>query len=331
MRKETYYKRKRKRAGLAQSDMAKELGIDYKKYNLIENGVVKMPSKLIDKFNEIVNKGDNNHKLDRLNNEQVVNDFWNEISQSSGKYGDYKLKEKLTEFNIGTLKEFGKLVNISSSNLSHYLKGGIKVPYDIKNRVYLFFQDELNIQPPKTKSVTVRKETYKIEKKDSKKGSSKQCRNPELIEFYKTLDLGTFCKEHNMTYQGLAKEIGLHQDSVRRIVHKEIDMPSEKTLRKIKDYMANYMQVEPIVEPECITTVASTNFDDFVLYNCDDVSEVPVEKDPTNSVDVSMKYIAELTENEELIKLYQEKIQALEIRNKVCKEVLEVINELAGE
>ena len=48
---ETYYKKKRKKAGLAPSDMAKELGINYKKYNLRENGVVKMPKNLIDKFN----------------------------------------------------------------------------------------------------------------------------------------------------------------------------------------------------------------------------------------------------------------------------------------
>lgn len=74
--------------------MAKELGIDYVRYDLIEKGRVKMPTKLIDTFNEIINRGKTTHSLSKIVNEQTVNDFWDEIStNSSNKYGDYKLKK----------------------------------------------------------------------------------------------------------------------------------------------------------------------------------------------------------------------------------------------
>ena len=39
------------------ADMAKELGVEYNKYKAIERGEIKMPSKLMDKFNEIINRG----------------------------------------------------------------------------------------------------------------------------------------------------------------------------------------------------------------------------------------------------------------------------------
>lgn len=345
---ETYYKKKRKKAGLAQSDMAKELGIDYKKYNLIENGVVKMPSKLIDKFNEIVNKGENNHKLERLNNEQIVNEFWDEISQSTGKYGDYKLKEKMKEFNIDTFSELGQLLNISSSNLSHYLKSSKKTPYDIKNRVYLFFQDELNIQPPKEKSAVAKKTVIKTEKKKGTRGSAKQCHNQELIDYYNSLDLGAFIKEHNMTAQGLAREIGLHQDSIRRMITKETSIPSEKTIVKIKNFMekynkstvANYYQVEPITETECVTTTASTLdgetqiiYDEFISPELKKCDEKPVENTEKcdNAEDIKQKYLQEIEENNFIIETYRDIINKLTVRNKVCEEVLSVIDELRGE
>ena len=112
---ETYYKKKRKKAGLAPSDMAKELGINCKKYSLIENGVVKMPKNLIDKFNEIVSKGKNENTLERLNNEQVVNDFWNDMKTKVD--GQYNLKRRMKEFNIDTFRELASLTGISNSNI----------------------------------------------------------------------------------------------------------------------------------------------------------------------------------------------------------------------
>ena len=205
---ETYYKRKRKKVGLAQSDMAKELGIDYKKYNLIENGVVKMPSKFIDKFNEIVNKGKGEHALERLTRESDVNEFWNKITTKVD--GKFVLKEKMKEFNIKTFKDLANLLGVSGSNLSHYLNADYDAPYDFKNAMYLFFQDELNIQAPKEKPTSLLK---------GKKGNNlmgRACKDPVLVDWYKTTDLIKLANENNVTYEDISNGCGVNISSVSR-------------------------------------------------------------------------------------------------------------------
>ena len=66
----TYYKNKRNKVGLSQSDMARELGIPCVKYEQIERGEIKMPKRLIDKFNEIITRGNNIHSLKKLEHER---------------------------------------------------------------------------------------------------------------------------------------------------------------------------------------------------------------------------------------------------------------------
>ena len=63
---DTIRRKKRAQSGLTRADMAKELGVEYNKYKAMERGEIKMPSKLMDKFNEIINKGKNVHTLERL-------------------------------------------------------------------------------------------------------------------------------------------------------------------------------------------------------------------------------------------------------------------------
>lgn len=317
---DTYYKKKRRKAGLAPSDMAKELGVDCKKYSLIENGVVKMPKNLINKFNEIVNKGKNEHTLERLNNEQVVNDFWNDMKIKVD--GQYNLKRKMKEFNIDTFRELSKLVGVSNSNISHYLSADWEAPYDFKNTIYLFFQDELNIQVPK-KSAVAKKTTYKIEKKTSDRVSPKQCHNQELIDYYNNLDLATFVKERNITAQGLAKAIGLHQDSVRRMITKETTIPSEKTILKIKNYMES-LEEKPSTQVEFYQFIADAE------EKCDKTPVETVEKCDEEG-DIRRRYQQEIEENNVIIETYQGIINNLLNRNRVCEEVLKVIDELRGE
>ena len=69
---ETYYRKNRVKANIAPSDVAKELGLSYRRYTLIEKGIIKMPNDLINKFNEVINRGLNINKLDQLNNEQIL-------------------------------------------------------------------------------------------------------------------------------------------------------------------------------------------------------------------------------------------------------------------
>lgn len=323
MGKETYYKRKRKKSGLAKSDMAKELGIDYKKYNLIENGVVKMPSKLIDKFNEVVNKGKNEHMLNRLDSERVVNEFWDEMTTKVN--NQYKLKEKMKEFNIITYGELAKLLGVSYSNLSHYLTGHTRTGYDFKNKLYLFFQDELNIQAPKKNN---------IGRSASAQGKNKQCNDPVLLEWFEKTDLKALVAKHGLKYEQIANETGMHVSCVSRNIRKDRNMvPSTKTLVALKKYFddlekssANFYQVGPVEETESITTVASTNFEDFANVN---IQTEATEKETQD--DIIRRYQNELNDIEDLILIYEEKLREFHTRKRVCEEVLNVVYTIKGE
>lgn len=315
MGKETYYKRKRKKAGLAKSDMAKELGIDCKKYNLIENGVVKMPSKLIDKFNEVVNKGKNEHMLNRLDSERVVNEFWEEMTTKVN--NQYKLKEKMKEFNIITYGELAKLLGVSYSNLSHYLTGHTKTGYDFKNKLYLFFQDELNIQVPKKNNV----------KGKSSQGSNKQCHDPELLEWFEKTDLKALVLKHGLKYDQIAKDTGMHVSCVSRNIRKDRNMvPSTKTLTSLKEY---FDKLENAGEDKNV----SIAFEEFVMPELEKCEETPQKEEQNNTdvYDVIERYHREIDEIDDCLETYEKMLQDLSNRRKVCVEVLKVIEEIRGE
>lgn len=315
MGKETYYKRKRKKAGLAKSDMAKELGIDYKKYNLIENGVVKMPKNLIDKFNEIVSKGKNEHMLNRLDSERVVNEFWEEMTTKVN--NQYKLKERMKEFNIVTYGELAKLLGVSYSNLSHYLTGHTKTGYDFKNKLYLFFQDELNIQVPKKNNV----------KGKSSQGSNKQCHDPELLEWFEKTDLKALVLKHGLKYDQIAKDTGMHVSCVSRNIRKDRNMvPSTKTLTSLKEY---FDKLENVGEDKNV----SIAFEEFVMPELEKCEETPQKEEQNNTdvYDVIERYHREIDEIDDCLETYEKMLQDLSNRRKVCVEVLKVIEEIRGE
>lgn len=321
---ETYYKKKRKKVGLAPSDVARELGINCKKYSLIENGVVKMPKNLIDKFNEIVSKGKNENTLERLNNEQVVNDFWNDMKTKVD--GQYNLKRRMKEFNIDTFRELAKLVGVSNSNISHYLSADWTAPYDFKNTIYLFFQDELNIQVPKKKPSPL-----KGQKGNNQVGRA--CKDPVLVNWYKTTDLIKIANENNLTYEDISNGCGVNISSVSRAMRKSTNAPSYNTLKCLKEYF-DKLENNKIVVDEWINQPCETmDVNEFVipeLGKCDEEPTEHVEKCDNNE-EVIKRYQTEIEENNVVIETYQNIIQNLITRNRICEEVLQVIEELRGE
>ena len=374
---ETYYKRKRRKTGLASSDMAKELGIDCRKYSLIENGVVKMPKNLIDKFNEVINKGKNEHMLERLNHEQLVNEWYNDMTKKVN--GRYKLKDKMKEFNIDTFSDLAKLLGVSSANLSHYLKNE-SVGYNFKNKMYLFFSDELNIQEPSEKRInnTTRPNVKSVS--NIKANST----DNELLNWYRKTDLKSLAKSLRVTSKQIAEETGLDISCVHRVMNKLTDTPREKTLglikgildgildkysddttcEKIKSVYAepeqtNLYQVEPINNREVVeTTTACVSFEDDTpivinggsikfnervspeLEKCDETPVETMEKcdeEPTEHIekcdeeDIKRRYQTEIEENNVIIETYRDILNNLLNRNRVCEEVLKVIDELRGE
>ena len=95
----SYYSDKRRKAGLSKSEVAEKLGIDYAKYELIDRGILRMPNRFLDKFNQIVNKSKNETVIDKLDKIDVVNKWWDEMSVKKS-HGLYVLNDKMKEFNI---------------------------------------------------------------------------------------------------------------------------------------------------------------------------------------------------------------------------------------
>lgn len=249
-----YYVNKRHRYGLTRSDVAKALDISYEKYTQIERGEVKMPKKLINKFNEIMNKGKNIHTLEKLNNETKINQYYDYLVAGG-------FKEKMKEYNIPTKTELGKLLGYKDGTTLSKYKTSKEAPYDYKNKLYIFFNDELNIQPNK-----------KIEEQDET--------DYMLISLMKT-----YMEDENINEYDFADRSGVSQPTIYRIVRGD-QCPREKTRKKLLSFLEN----ENNKKTESINLFTEPSlFDTKTLANS--FPNVPKEKnelipDETDSKDV---------------------------------------------
>lgn len=315
---ETYYKKKRIKNGIAKSDMARELDLSYKRYSAIEKGEIKMPTKLIDKFNEIINRGAKND-IDRLNNEDVVNVFWEEM-RTKDNNNKFKLIYKCQEFNINSYRRLAELLGCSNGTLSHYLNGDYEPNYDFKNKVYQFFQDENNIQLPQTPS----KSKKTIDNTDKRRGRA--CKKTDLLEFFKETDFVKTLEDMNMTIIEFAKASGISINAVRGMVNKRT-VPAEGTLTRAKKCIDNYYHnVLPEDKLEdCFPDIPESETEP-ITTTIGFAMNVNVDSNP-----IINRYQDEIANNCELIEMFKNKIEELEVRNKVCEEVLKVVNELRNE
>ena len=296
----TYYKRKRIESGLPKTDMAKELGMNYDRYNSIEKGDVKMPSKLINKFNEIINRGSQN-KLVELENNQAANDFWNEIS---GKFedGQYKITKKMKEFNINSVEELSNLLGYKTPNsLYGRISGTVKASDDFKKRLYNFFQDELNIQIPHKKEI--KKRAYKLVK----------THDVELTKYYDTTDFRSILNDNKLRVTDVCNATNISQGVVSRLINKRV-RPSDNMLIALKKYFDNLSNTINIPE---------------LVPNNIIVKEDNKSKD--NMLSIVDKYKNELDDIGIELEKHHYEIKKLEIRRQVCEEVLNALDEIRNE
>lgn len=315
----TYYKNKRNKAGLSQSDMAKELGIPCVKYEQIERGEIKMPKRLIDKFNEIISRGNNIHSLEKLEHEREVNEYIDWLSKNNS------LKLEMHRFNISTRNELGRLLGYKDGSIiSKLFSGKFTNAYDLKNKIYLFFHDELNMQPKKSK----------------KQISSKQ---KSLIS-----KLKEYCETYGLTQRELSKETCISQPTINRILM-EKQTASNSTLDKIDIFLKskgfNDNHVDSSVEeksvPQAMFLEPTPNEDTDMLFPelpSDDSNVTVIDFDLNSSKKTTDVTIPDETDSKELYsikKIYSEnheKIQKLteEINKLVQREavLLDILKEI---
>lgn len=315
----TYYKNKRNKVGLSQSDMARELGIPCVKYEQIERGEIKMPKRLIDKFNEIISRGNNIHSLEKLEHEREVNEYIDWLSKND------HLKLEMDRFNISTRNELGQLLGYKGGSIiSKLFSGKFANAYDLKNKIYLFFHDELNMQP----------------KKLNKQISDKQ----KSI----TSKLKKYCETYGLTQCELSKQTHISQATINRLL-KETQIVGNSTLSKIDIFLKskcfNNDCVESTAEeksvPQAMFLGPTPNEDTDILFPelpSDDSNIAVVDFDLNSSEKTTDVTIPDETDSKELYsikKIYSEnheKIQKLteEINKLVQREdvLLDILKEI---
>lgn len=312
----TIWNEKRCKTGLNRSDIAKMLGISYERYTLIEKGLVKMPSNLIDKFNAIINKGKNENKLNKLENDKKINDYIDWLL-SNDSNGNNNLSNKMSEFNITTQSELGKLLGYADGTyLSALKKDKDKVSYDLKNRLYDFFNDELNIQPKKEVQVTKTKKVTKIDGEIT----------PEYVLNY--------CKDNNMSLASLERLAGIGRTTLQVGV-KNNSKFFPKTLEKLNDYFnkLDNTKEDELVFPELPNTNVISNDKDEdiskeILINTLDNVKSKWQKRYEENISKQFALGLEIGNLQEQLELKQKEYDKLKEEEKVYSEILE---DLEGE
>ena len=323
----TYYKNKRNKAGLSQSDMAKELGIPCVKYEQIEKGEIKMPKRLIDKFNEIISRGNNIHSLEKLEHEREVNEYIDWLSKND------HLKLEMDRFNISTRNELGQLLGYKGGSIiSKLFSGKFAGAYDLKNKIYLFFHDELNMQPKKSK---------------------KQISNKQISDKQKLLTskLKKYCEAYGLTQRELSKQMCISQPTINRILM-ETQIVGTSTLNKIDTFLNSKGfdkdSVESTAEeksvPQAMFLAPTPNEDidmlfpelpsndsnviaiDFDLNSSEKTTDVTVPDETDSKELYSIKKI--YNENHEKIQKLTEEINKLVQREDVLLDILKEIERL---
>lgn len=314
----TYYYKKRKQSGLNRSDVANLLGIDYARYESIERGEVKMPKNLIDKFNKIINKSKGENKIHQLNRQQIVEEWWKEITEDKE-----KLNEKMKEFNIVTYKELANLLGYKTgATLSNYINGKIPCSYNLKNRLYSFFENELNIQPKKNNNS---KRTYIRTKEEE-----------ELIQWYRDFDFNQWLKENNLSRKEVSLELCIPRTTISHYIsNRETLTPAIKTIRRVKQYIEE--NSKEIIKQETPKVVEVTPQDENVEIIEGQLKYEFEQKTKPNKTKEDLiteynKKVEELDKKEmttlESIEFFKSSLSQIKIERDIYKKFIEEINEV---
>ena len=307
------YKRKRIKSGLSQSDIASELGIDIYKYILIERGDIKMPKNLIDRFNQIVNRGVNENKLLKLEREKKVNNWYDEMTSEED--GTYKLYKKMQEFNIETLKELAPLIGYKDSSIfsKNFKNDSNNVPYEFKNKLYTFFENELNMQPKNKPKPKVVKRDYTIKK-------------TELHKWYKKIDVKKYLEENSISSYAFSEITGISPASIYRMTNKKV-LPRHENLIKLKEYfdkLEKEEQKEMMVKEKTVTkNLDLKDVDESSVEFFNPYKERLITK-YTNLLNFNYKKVDEINRQ---IKALQDELIALTKEKTIYKNVLKDIKE----
>lgn len=213
------YKSKRLKAKLTPYTVAKELGVDFNKYLLIEKGKIALEGELIDKFMKITEP--KNARTIKFNRFQRIADL-----KKKSKNGE--LKKMMTNRGYNGTK-LAEAMGISDSEISrcmNYGKNSKKCNEDNLERVFDFLNSPIN--------------TYIEEKGNVKKVQENNLNllTKEEKEKYKQL-----IEKYDLKRADIAKEIGYKTSSISNLLSKS-SYASPKCKERFVEYMKKYEAME---------------------------------------------------------------------------------------
>lgn len=287
-----HYRKRRIKAGLTISDVAVGIDMDYMQYALIDRGLKKMPNKYLDRFNTLLGRSKGEAVVAKMSREELVEEWWSEIIKKEG-HGYYGLTKIMNTFNIETLGELDKLLGYSSTGAtSRFLSHPEKVTYNIKNKYFSFFEDEINIQPIKKKP--------NVKKEVAEKPSA------VLFNWYDNFDFDKWFRENNISQKTFCKETNISTGTLHNLRKKKFTKPTLETIMKIKTYYDNF---KPTTGDNIVMTFTS----------------VPSEEVPEDIRRIGQELVREVNENmklqEKLTEKYKYKVEEIqsEINKRQCQ------------
>lgn len=313
MGKSTVYYYKRHRTGLTRSEMANALEVDYERYMLWEQGVLNMPSKYIDKFNEIIHRKKGEHQIERLNHEREVNEWWEEMRQKDER-GNYKLNEVARKYNFKTTRELSEKLGFGKNSISFFLSHGT-VSYEAKDRMYTFLHNELNIQPPKENK---KKNRYTM-----------SADREELLKWYNNFDLTNFLQEHNLKQSDIFHNTSIASGTVSALANKKFNNPTTSVLAQLKDYVDRVEKNEDMEEQ---IDIAEEDIVEEPIVEEDVIEE---ECEPEEDIEKLKPIIQPMEEKREFLPQIEKTIERVEVLLAKAKaDVLvyeDILKDLKGE
>ncbi len=226
------YSGKRRKVKLSAYTVAKELGVDFNKYKLVENGIVHLEKDLLDKFLEITQP--ENAKMIKFNRDQRLFDIKNFASHNE----NLKKLMKDRKYNQNQLADVMGVKKVTMSKLINYGKNKKdKVSDDLLERVYDFLMNPLNINP---EYVVVMKDDNKPEPKEEQATTIK-CDDNYCTFGNATISVSTDINTIEIDSDGLrveSNDIEELREHNKNLINDLIDM--EEKIHELEEQIRRY-------------------------------------------------------------------------------------------
>lgn len=212
------YKAKRYRSGLTTYTIAKELGIDWRKYQDVESRKINLEGEYLDKFIKITEP--KNAKMIRFNRNQRIRDIKTFIKEG-------KLKELMAKRNYNAMT-LARILDFDATTMNQILNGTYSSD-DTNEFVYDFLNNPINAY--------VDESEIKIQESDTDASDKERYTDDDIYKELKRLkeEKGFSCQEISEA-TGVATSTISHTLSGRKT--------KDKTIKKIYEFLSNGTKVD---------------------------------------------------------------------------------------